>query len=319
MSKAIAVIPNPARLGAGIVLLLLGCLGCMNLDSFLFAPTVADADEDLFGAAMAIPTALKQEIKSAIVTDDGITVNAWALVHDPNNPQDTTFRGRHSTGILYCHGNNQNLKRFALRAQALWAMGYTVLAFDYRGYGKTPGVPSEEGTYRDGRAVRAYLVDQALGLGIEPSRLALYGYSLGAAVCSQLAVDEPTKALILEAPFASVAALVGDDTALGLPQGGFTHARYDTQGKIGAHGGGLLVLHGIDDYYLMVRYGRQVAKAAVRAEPNIFIAVPGADHETVPCAIKTGRSPTPGGCVGGIDPNYIDWVSSFIDGIIPPA
>jgi acetyl esterase/lipase len=292
---------------------------CMTLDDYLYAPTVAHAADDLFAAAVQIPQTLKQELKGAIVTDDDIPVSAWALVHDANNPQDTTFRGRHRTGILYCHGNNQNLGRFALRAQALWAMGYTVLAFDYRGYGKTPGLPSEEGTYRDGRAARAYLVDQALGLGIEPSRLALYGYSLGAAICSQLAVDEPTPALILEAPFASVAALVGDDTALGLPQRGFTHARYDTEGKLAAYPGGLLVLHGTDDLYLMARYGRQVAQAAVRAWPNIFTPVPGADHETVPCAVKDRRSPTPGACVGGIDPDYIDWVSSFIDGVIPPV
>ena len=310
---------NVVRLRLVALLLWPLCTACMNLDDFLFAPTVAHADDDLFDAAIQIPTVLKREIKGAIVTDDGIPINAWALVHDGNNPQDTTFRGRHRTGILYCHGNNQNLKRSALRAQALWAMGYTVMAFDYRGYGKTPGLPSEEGTYRDGRAVRAYLVDKTSGLGIEPSRLALYGYSLGAAVCSQLAVDEPTPALVLEAPFASVAALVGDDSGLGLPQRGFTRARYDTQGKIAAFSGGLLVLHGTDDHYLMVRYGQQVAQAAVRAQPNIFIPVPGADHETVPCAVKNRRSPTPGACVGGIDPDYIGWVSSFIDGVIPPA
>lgn len=293
--------------------------GCMNLDAFLFAPTVAAADADLFAQATLIPEALKTEVRGAIHTADGIDVSAWALTHDSNNAGDTTYRGRHNTGILYCHGNNQNMARFALRAQALWALGYTVLAFDYRGYGKTRGVPTEEGTYQDGRAARAYLTSQAGGLGINADHVVLYGYSLGAAVCSQLAVDEPTQVLVLEAPFASVAALVGDDTALGLPQAGFTKARYDTQNKLRSFDGGLLVMHGTHDRYLMMSYGRAVAAAAGQAHPKQFVPVALADHETVPCVIKDQRSSTPGACVGGIDPNYNAWVSSFIDGIVEPT
>lgn len=292
--------------------------GCMTLDGFIFAPTPAPADADLFASATMIPSALRQEVAGAIVTDDGVAVSAWALVHDGNNPDDRTYRGRHKTGILYCHGNNQNLARFALRAQALWALGYTVLAFDYRGYGKTPGIPSEEGTYRDGRATRAFMVDPNKGLGIDPNRVVLYGYSLGAAVCSQMAVEAPTPVLVLEAPFASISGLVGDDSALNLPHNGFTKASYDTETKIRAFSGSLLVMHGTSDRFLMPRYGERVAQAAKAAHPNLFIPVALADHETVPCTIKDRRSPTPGACVGGIDPNYSGWVSTFIDAAISP-
>lgn len=295
------------------------CLqGCINLDSFLFAPTPAAAESDLFEAAQDIPQDLKVEIKNSIRAADGIEVSAWALRHDAHHEGDRTDARRHATAVLYCHGNNQNMARFALRAQALWALGYTVLAFDYRGYGKTRGIPTEEGTYLDGRAARAFVSDAVTGLGILPERVALYGYSLGAAVCSQLAVDAPAPALILEAPFASVAALVGDNSALDLPQAGFTQARYNTVGKIGQHRGALLIMHGEADGYVMMRYGREVSRAATGASPNIFVAVPQASHETVPCAVKNVVSPHVGGCVGGFDPAYGAWVSSLIDGAIAP-
>jgi pimeloyl-ACP methyl ester carboxylesterase len=291
--------------------------GCTRLDRFLFAPTPAASDADLFAAATQIPASLKRELKHEIITDDGVTVSAWALLHATPNDGDTTPPARHQTAILYCHGNNQNLSRFALRAQALWNLGYTVLAFDYRGYGKTAGTPSEQGTYKDGRAARRFITE-AQGLGFDPGRVALYGYSLGAAVCSQLAVEVPTPALVLEAPFASIARLVGDDSGLDLPQVGFTRSRYDTEGKIAAHKGSLLVLHGLHDDYLRVGYGRLVHRAAVGARPNVLVEVPGADHETVPCAIKNERSPVPGACLGGYDPAYLRHVADTIDQAIMP-
>lgn len=289
---------------------------CLTLDGFLFAPTQAAADADLF-ADTEIPPNLRHELRQEIVTDDGVAVSAWLLAHDGNAALDPTPKARHRTGILFCHGNNQNLARFAWRAQALWSMGYTVLAFDYRGYGKTLGEPSELGTYADARAARAWL-SRADGGKIDADRIALVGYSLGAAVCSQLAVEAPTQALVLEAPFASVAQLVQDNGALPLPREGLIEAVYDTRGKIGGFAGDLLVMHGEADTYVMPRYGLQVVDAATGARQRRWVPVPGADHETVPCAIKGGRDPVPGRCLGGLDANYTSWVTTAVDGAITP-
>ncbi len=77
-------------------------------------------------------------------------------------------------------------------------------------------------------------------------------------------------------------------------------------------------MHGTADHYLMVRYGREVAEAALAARPRLFVPVPGADHETVRCGVKDRRSANPGDCLGGVDPNYIIWVSQLIDGAIAP-
>jgi pimeloyl-ACP methyl ester carboxylesterase len=291
---------------------------CMGLDDFLFAPTLAAAGDDLFAHATNVPKPLRQELTNEIITSDGVPISAWALVHDSNTALDPTPAARHGIGILYCHGNNQNLRRFALRAQALWELGYTVLAFDYRGYGKTPGTPSEQGTYKDGRAARQYLTSPQ-GLNIAADKVALYGYSLGAAICSQLAVESPTRALVLEAPFASIGQLIGDDVSLNVSQNGFTDAVYDTRAKISRFQGDLLIMHGDNDRYLMPSYGQQVAQAATHAAHVTFIPVPLADHETVPCLIKNKRSSVAGGCLGGIDPHYTSWVSTLIDGALAPA
>jgi hypothetical protein len=287
---------------------------CVNLDNFLYAPRQAADDADLLERATNIPPTLRKEVRGAIVAADGTIVDAYVLGHTLG---DGTPAQRHNTAIMYCHGNARDIDLFSLRAQALWQAGYTLVIFDYRGYGKTKGAPSEMGLYADARAVRAYLGSDE-GLGFAPERIALYGYSLGTAICTQMAVEFPAPALILEAPFASIAQLAQDDTSLEVPRAWFTQAAYNTVGKINAHKGALLVLHGERDSYLRPQYGRWVSQAATNAQPNAFVLVAGADHETVPCAITEQRSKEPGGCLGGFSPNYIERVAGVIDAAIAP-
>jgi fermentation-respiration switch protein FrsA (DUF1100 family) len=291
-----------------------GTLGCQSLDNFLYAPVAAATDADLMRRATAIPPHLRQEVAGAIVSADGTPVNAWLLAHAAD---DGTPVARHATAIFYCHGNSRNVDLFSLRAQALWQLGYTVLLFDYRGYGKTPGLPTEAGLYADARAARAYL-STAAGGDFPAARVALYGYSLGTAVCMQMATEATAPALVLEAPFASVAQLAMDDTTLQVPQAWFTSAAYDTVGKITAHRGALLLVHGSRDTYLKPEYSVRLAAAAVLAAPKRLFIVPGADHETVPCAINRERSAEAGGCVGGYADAYLQAVAGTIDAVITP-
>lgn len=287
---------------------------CINLDNFLYAPVRVTDDVDLFARATQIPSHLRQEVRGPIVAADNTVVDTYVLRHDTS---DGTPQARHDTAVLYCHGNARNISFFSLRAQALWQAGYTVIIFDYRGYGKTPGAPSEQGLYADARAARAF-VHSDEGLGFDPARTALYGYSLGTAICTQMAVEQATPALILEAPFASTAQLARDDTSLEVPRPWFVEAAYDTVGKIAAHKGALRVLHGARDTYLRPQYGRWVSEAATGAYPNDFVLVAQADHETVPCTIADTRAREAGACVGGFSQAYIDQVTGLIDAAILP-
>ncbi|HET6344857.1 MAG TPA: alpha/beta hydrolase, partial [Myxococcota bacterium] len=128
-------------------LALLACTACMRLDSFLYVPTRAEPGADLLARATDVPRTLREEVATDIVAADDTVVNAYILKHTPG---DGTPASRHGQAVLYCHGNSKNIDHFALRVQALWRQGYTVLIFDYRGYGKTPGKPTEAGTYEDG-------------------------------------------------------------------------------------------------------------------------------------------------------------------------
>lgn len=283
---------------------------CMRLDPFLYDPALAEASTDLMARATDIPIDLKTELNGDIVAADGTVVDAWLLSHRAN---DGTPATRHETGILYCHGNAQNIDLFSLRVEALWKQGYTVLIFDYRGFGKTLGTPTEQGLYQDARAARTYLGNRA-DLGMQPSRLVLYGYSLGAAICSELAVESPTPALLIEAPFASVRELIEDNADMNQPRGWYADTAYDTRGKISKHRGALFVLHGTNDTYVTPRYGQEVSAAAAgHALPNLLWLVQDADHVTVPCATVSQRSPIRGGCIGGTGSDYLNRVTDFID------
>jgi pimeloyl-ACP methyl ester carboxylesterase len=85
-----------------------------------------------------------------IATDDGERVHGWWI------------RGARAAAghVLLCHGNAGNVGDRVLHAALLTAAGFDVLLFDYRGYGRSSGRPSEDGTYRDARAARAALLEQ---------------------------------------------------------------------------------------------------------------------------------------------------------------
>ena len=87
-----------------------------------------------------------------------------------------------------------------------------VLTFDYRGFGRSPGTPSERGLYLDAIAVVEWAINIA---GIPPPRIVIFAQSLGTAVSlavmEHFAVQSPPVVFagtVLVAPFADVATLV---------------------------------------------------------------------------------------------------------------
>lgn len=102
--------------------------------------------------------------------------------------------------ILYFHGNAGTLAGRAERVLPYLQRGYGMLLVGYRGYGGNSGEPTELGLYADGRAH----FDWLLANGVPNEQIVLYGESLGSGVAVQLATERPVRALVLEAPFASV-------------------------------------------------------------------------------------------------------------------
>jgi fermentation-respiration switch protein FrsA (DUF1100 family) len=115
------------------------------------------------------------------------------------------FQVAHSKGVvLYFHGNSKNLERWGKEYATFVERSYDVLLIDYRGYGKSKGISSEENLYKDARKAYEWLTQK-----YPASNIVLYGRSLGAAVASKLATEVPAKLLIMETPFSSIAGVFG--------------------------------------------------------------------------------------------------------------
>ena len=175
--------------------------------------------------------------------------------------------------VLFCHGNAGNVTHRAYTLAALHDLvGASVLIFDYRGYGKSQGKPTEDGVLSDARAARAWLAEKE---GIARSDVVLMGRSLGGAVAVDLAAKDGARALVLESTFTSVAD-VGAYHYPWVPVRALLRTRLDAAAKIGRYGGPLLQSHGDADTVIPYRLGQKLFQAA--NEPKSFITFPGGDH-----------------------------------------
>ncbi len=137
------------------------------------------------------------DAKMPAAHDVTLTLASEKTVHARWQPHDGS-----QGAILYCHGNAGNLQSRAANVQNLQiALGESVLIFDYPGYGKSQGTPSELGCYDAALAAYQWLVAEKK---IPPERIILYGESLGGAVAVELATKNPHSALVLERTFTSL-------------------------------------------------------------------------------------------------------------------
>lgn len=106
--------------------------------------------------------------------------------------------------FLYFHGNGANLENRAARFARLTESGAGLLAVSYRGYGGSTGTPTEAGLRIDTRAAYDELVNTKK---IAPTRIILFGESLGTTLATLLAADVPVAGLLLDSSFDSALAV----------------------------------------------------------------------------------------------------------------
>ena len=108
--------------------------------------------------------------------------------------------------ILFClpAGGSTQVREVQSHLKHLWTLGYNIFAFDYRGFGRNTGTPTEQGLYDDATAAYRYLSRTER---LPPARILLAGHSLGSAVAVDLATRVPAAGLILFAPIDSVPAV----------------------------------------------------------------------------------------------------------------
>ena len=210
--------------------------------------------------AVVAPTGLAVE-DLAIATDDGKRLHGW-WIRATGPP-----RGH----VLFCHGNAGNVASRAGYARILSRAGFDVLLFDYRGYGRSDGRPTEHGTYLDARAALAVLLARP---GVRRGRTFYLGESLGAAVALELALRAPPAGVILQSAFTSVRDMAREVLPM-LPRTIVPDA-YPSLRLIPAVAAPVLVLHGERDDVVPVEQGRALFAAA--REPKQLRVLPGAGH-----------------------------------------
>jgi pimeloyl-ACP methyl ester carboxylesterase len=175
--------------------------------------------------------------------------------------------------VLLCHGNAGNIGDRVAHVALLSAAGFDVLAFDYRGYGRSGGRPSKQGTYRDARAARTAL----LARDVDPARVIYLGESLGGAIALELATRHPPAGLILQSAFTSVRAMARLHYPF-IPRALVPDA-YRSLDLIRGLRAPLLVLHGSDDPIVPLMEGEALFEAA--PEPKRIEVFPGVGHNDV--------------------------------------
>lgn len=194
-----------------------------------------------------------------VETEDGVSL---AVLHLPASGAANT--------ILYSHGNAEDLGMALPVLTAFRDAGFSVLAYDYRGYGASEGgPPSAEGAYRDIRAVYRHAVTT---LGIPPSRIIVYGYSVGTGPSIDLAAREPVAGLVVENGFVSAFRVL-----TGVPLLPFD--KFPNLRTIRRVGSPVLVIHGMEDEVIPPSHGRRLFEAA--REPKRALWVDGAGHTNV--------------------------------------
>lgn len=178
--------------------------------------------------------------------------------------------------ILFFHGNAQSAFEWALIHEEFRQLDAGLLLVDYPGYGKSSGKPTEQGLYAAGEAAYQWLVKNQ---GFDPSKIIVFGKSLGGGVASKVARDHEVMALILESTFTSVPAVAKILLPMLPGDALFKSERYETIGRIGNIHIPVLVIHGDEDNLIPMKEGKALYDAA--NEPKKLYVVKGAGHNDV--------------------------------------
>lgn len=193
-------------------------------------------------------------------TEDGIRLNGW---HVPCEAP--------AAAMLFCHGNGGNISYRIESLRQFHSLHLNVFIFDYRGYGKSRGWLTEEGTYRDALAAYRWLVEKNPDLPV-----ILFGRSLGANIAVDLAARVEAAALIYESGFNSTIA-IGREIFPYLPVRWIVKYHYDALGKIQNVRMPILVIHSREDEIAPFHHGEKFYEAA--PAPKRFLEIDGGHND----------------------------------------
>ncbi len=196
-----------------------------------------------------------------LTSSDGTRIHAWWLP------------GKGDGALLYCHGNGGNLSHRAhtLRNLSL-RLNTSVLIFDYPGYGKSEGSPSEAGCYAAADAAYDWLVEQKK---VRPAEIILFGKSLGGGVATELATRREHRALVLVKSFTSAPDAAQRVVPI-IPTRLLMRNRFDTISKLPRCPRPIFLAHGTVDVTIPMSHSERLFEVA--PEPKEFVKMEGIEH-----------------------------------------
>ena len=168
--------------------------------------------------------------------------------------------------LLVSHGNAEDLGDDRFWLEDLRKTGFSVLAYDYEGYGTSDGKPSERAAYDDESAAYDYLAGT---LRIPSDRIIIFGRSVGTGPAVYIAARKPVAGLILQSPFLSAFRVLTRVPLLPFDK----FPNYKDIRRVRCP---LLIIHGESDTVIASWHGKRLYQLA--NEPKRYLPVPRADH-----------------------------------------
>jgi len=195
-------------------------------------------------------------------TSDNLNLHGWYIPAD--SAQYT---------LIFCHGNAGNISHRLESIKQFHELYLNVFIFDYRGYGKSDGNISEQGTYLDAQAAWNYLIIEK---NIDPNKIIIFGRSLGAAIACQLATQQNPIAIIMESAFESVPELAAQIYPF-LPVRWLSRFEYNNHDNIKKLDCPVLMIHSRQDEIIPFSHGKKLFAEA--KEPKQFLEIQGSHNE----------------------------------------
>ena len=172
--------------------------------------------------------------------------------------------------VLYFHGNKRNIGRYAPYATDFTRWGYEVWMLDYPGFGKSTGVFNEARLYE-----YALTVYRLARTRFQPSRIILYGKSLGTGIAAQLADVRDCRRLILESPYYSLESVAGHYLPI-YPWGRLLHYHFPTWSHLPSVTAPVTIFEGSDDW--TTPYSNSLRLKPLLKAGDEFVTIPGGGH-----------------------------------------
>lgn len=186
------------------------------------------------------PGKLSKDFKFKLSPDDD---EVFLKTLDGTRIHGLYYHGTRHEVILYFHGNAGDLSGWRFVAEDFTALGYPVFIIDYRGYGKSEGIFSEEGFYQDAEAAYRYLINIK---GFATQDIIVYGRSIGTGVAVDLASKHKVNGLVLESPYTSFGKLANEKLPFFFPSL-YLDYKFNNEEKIASVKCPVILIHGERD------------------------------------------------------------------------